>query len=135
MLTFLSFLGWFTFLVGSVIGSPFFGIRDDRDKVYIASTSVLFSISLLFCGKYLVADGANIWYNISRFKEFIIASGLHALGMILFHFGSFVFLKSSFNPTLSVVGVPFYVFGSLALLISSLYYWGINSMTGINKDF
>lgn len=43
--------------------------------------------------------------------------------MVLYLFGTIVFLNSEYCPYLSIVAPPFYVFGALAMIISNIYLW------------
>ena len=86
----ISCLGWLAFLVGSVLGSPIFDIRDDRDSVY-QGASITIMIAQLIRLLPLFKDGLRlVLYKLRRFSRVYITDLLLLLAMMMYLIGTII---------------------------------------------
>lgn len=124
----LTTVGWFGFFGGSVIGSPIFDFRNQRDTVNIIALIILvvskmIQLFWMLKGALPLLDKINKHFN--RFFHIFF----QLIFMILYVMGSIAYFKSNFEPRLVLLGAPLNTFGAFLLFVSNLFlyeeYYGL----------
>jgi len=87
----ITFLAWFTFTVGSVLGSPPFDLRNDRDSIYKYTTLAIMLVRLFKLMYLFRCKISNFCYNYYKFKLFILTESFIVLSMLFFFIGTLIF--------------------------------------------